>query len=69
MDTNKLLRGRIPKNKDPHTILVNTWYCKLGTVPSVLKINLHLISSDPKLPNCYLPKKQVPFRSPVEKRY
>ena len=75
MDRNELLRDQIRENKDPQTILVSTRHPKLSAIPSILKTNFHLISSDPKLSKfqtetyCHLPKKQIPFRSPFEKRY
>ena len=46
MDRNELLREQIRENKEPQTILVGTWYPKLSTIPSILKNNFHLISSD-----------------------
>ena len=49
MDRNELLQDRIRENKDSHTILVSTWHPKLSAIPSILKNNFHLISSDPKL--------------------
>ena len=49
MDRNELLRDRIKNNKEPQTIRVSTWYCKLSAIPSILKNKFHLISSDPKL--------------------
>ena len=49
MDRNELLQDRIRENKDPQTILVSTWNPKLSAIPSILKNNFHLISSDPKL--------------------
>ena len=73
IDRNELLRDQIRGNKDPQTILVSTWYPKLSAIPSTLKNNFHLISSDPKLskiskqkPTVTYRKKQIPFRSPVE---
>ena len=76
MDRNELLRDRIRENKDPQTTLVSTWHPKLSAIPSILKHNLHLICSNPKLPKifkmeryCHLRKKQIFFRSPIEKRY
>ena len=49
IDRNELLRDRIENNKKPQTIRVSTWYCKLSAIPSILKNDFHLISSDPKL--------------------
>ena len=46
MDRNELLREQIRENKEPQTILVGAWYPKLSTIPSILKNNFHLISSD-----------------------
>ena len=76
MDRNELLRDRIRENKDPQTILVSTWHPKLSAIPSILKHIFYLISSDPKLskifkqkPTVTYRKKQIPFRSPFEKRY
>ena len=76
MVRNELLRDRIRENKDQQTTLVSTWHPKLSAIPSILKHNFQLICSDPKLSKifkteryCHLPKKQIPFRSPFEKRY
>ena len=74
MDRKELLRDQIRENKDSQTILVSTRHPKLSAIPSILKTNFHLISSDPRLSKfqtetyCHLPKKQIPFRSPFEKR-
>ena len=48
VDRNELLRDQIRENKDPETTLVSTWHHKLSAIPSILKHNFHLISSDPK---------------------
>ena len=62
MDRNELLRDRIRENKDPHTILVSTWHPKLSAIPSILKNNFHLISSDPKLSKFFKQKPTVTYR-------
>ena len=49
MDRNELLRDRIRENKDPQSTSVNTWHPKLSPIPSILKHNFQLISSDSKL--------------------
>ena len=49
MNRTELLRDRIREKKDSQTILVSTWHPKLRAIPSTLKNNFHLISSDPKL--------------------
>ena len=59
MDRNELLQDRIRENKDPHTILVSTWHPKLSAIPSILKNNFHLISSDPKLSKIFKQKSTV----------
>ena len=76
MDRNELLRDRIREKKDPETTLVSTWHPKLSDIPSILKHNFQLISSNLKLskifkqkPTVTYRKKQIPFRSPFEKRY
>ena len=76
MDRNDLLRDRNQKNKDPQTILVRIWHPKLSAIPSILKNNFHLISSDPKLskifkqkPTVTYRKNKFPFRSTFAKRY
>ena len=73
MNRNELLQDRIRENKDPQMILVSSPHTKLSTIPSILKNNFHLISSDPKLskqkPTVTYRKKQIPFRSPFKKRY
>ena len=48
MDGNELLRDQIRENKDLKTILVSTWHPKLSAIPTNLKNNFHLISSNPK---------------------
>ena len=62
MDRNELLRDRISENKDPQTILVSTWHPKLSAIPSILKNNFHLISSDPKLSKTFKQKPTVTYR-------
>ena len=62
MDRNELLRDRIRENKDPQTILVSTWHPKLSAIPSILKHNFHLISSDPKLSKIFKQKPTVTYR-------
>ena len=76
LEKSELLRDRIRENEDPQTILVSTWHPKLSTIPSILKNNFNLISSDPKLSKIFkrkpivtYRKKQIPFRSPFETRY
>ena len=41
MDRNELLRDLTRENKDPQTILVNTWHPKLNAISSILKNNFH----------------------------
>ena len=62
MDRNELLRDRIRENKDPQTTLVSTWHPKLSAIPSILKHNFHLISSDPKLSKIFKQKPSVTYR-------
>ena len=62
MDRNELLRDQIRENKDPQTILVSTWHPKLSAIPSVLKNNFHLISSDPKLSKIFRQKSTDTYR-------
>ena len=62
MDRNELLRDRIRENKDPQTTLVSTWHPKLSAIPSILKHNFHLISSDPKLSKIFKQKPTVTYR-------
>ena len=62
MDRNELLRDRIWEHKDPQTILVSTWHPKLSAFPSILKNNLYLISSDPKLSKIFKQKPTVTYR-------
>ena len=62
MDRNELLRDRIRENKDTQTILVSTWHPKLSAIPSILKNNFHLISSDPKLSKTFKQKPTVTYR-------
>ena len=62
MDRNELLRDRIRENKDPQTILVSTWHPRLSAIPSILKHNSHLISSDPKLSKIFKQKPTVTYR-------
>ena len=62
IDRNELLRDRIRENKDPQTILVSTWHPKLSAIPSILKNNFHLISSDPKLSKIFKLKPIVTYR-------
>ena len=62
MDRNELLGDRIRENKDPQTILVSTWHPKLSAIPSILKNNFHLISSDPKLSKIFKQKPTVTYR-------
>ena len=61
MDRNELLRYRIRENKDPQTILVSTWHPKLSAIPSILKNNFHLISSDPELSKIFKQKPTVTY--------
>ena len=56
MARGKLLRNQIRENKDSKTILVSTWPSKLSAIPTVMKNNFHLISSDPKLSNIFKEK-------------
>ena len=62
MDRNELLRDQIRENKDIKTILVSTWHPKLSAIPSNLKHNFHLISSNPKLSNMFKQKPTVTYR-------
>ena len=62
MDRNKLLRDQIRENKDQQTILVSTWHSKLSAIPSILKNNFHLISSDPKLSKIFKQKSTATYR-------
>ena len=62
MDRNELLRDRIRENKDPQTTLVSTWHPKLSAIPSILKHNFHLISSDPKLSKIFKQKPTVTYQ-------
>ena len=62
MDRNELLRDGIGENKDPQAILVSTWHPKLSAVPSILKNNFHLISSDLKLSNIFKHKPTITYR-------
>ena len=62
MDRNELLWDQIRENKDPKTILVSTWHPKLSAIPSNLKHNFHLISSNPKLSNIFKQKPTVTYR-------
>ena len=62
MDWNELLQDRIRENKDPQTILVSTWRPKLSAIPSILKNNFHLISSDPKLSKTFKQKPIVTYQ-------
>ena len=61
MDRSELLRDRSRENKDPQTILVSTWHPKLSAIPSILKNNFHLISSDPKLSKIFKQKPTVTY--------
>ena len=56
MARGELLRNQIRENKDSKTILVSTWPSKLSAIPTVMKNNFHLISSDPKLSNIFKEK-------------
>ena len=62
MDRNELLRDRFRENNDPQTILVSTWHPKLSAIPSILKNNFYLISSDPKLSKIFKQKPTVTYR-------
>ena len=62
MDRNELLRDRIRKNKDQQTKLVSTCHPKICAIPSILKNNFHLISSDPKLTKIFKQKPTVIYR-------
>ena len=65
MARSELLRNQIRENKDSKTILVSTWPSKLSAIPTVMKNNFHLISSDPKLSNIFKEKpteKANPFQ-------
>ena len=61
MDRRELLRDRSRENKDPQTILVSTWHPKLSAIPSILKNNFHLISSDPELSKIFKQKPTVTY--------
>ena len=62
MDRNELLRDRIRKSKDQQTKLVSTCNPKICAIPSILKNNSHLISSDPKLSKIFKQKLTVTYR-------
>ena len=62
MDRNELLQDRIWENNEPQTILVSTWHPKLSAIPSILKNNFYLISSDPKLSKTFRQKPTVTYR-------
>ena len=62
MDRNELLRDQIRENKDIETILVSTWHPKLSAIPSNLKHNFHLISSNLKLSKIFKQKPTVTYR-------
>ena len=62
MDRNELLRDRTRESKDPQTILVSTWHPKLSAIPSILKNNFHLVSSNPKLSKIFKEKPTVTYR-------
>ena len=62
MDRNELLRDWIRENKDPQTTLVSTWHPKLSAIPSILKHNFYLISSNPKLSWIFKQKPTVIYR-------
>ena len=61
MDRNELLWDQIRENKDPKTILVSTWHPKLSAIPSNLKHNFHLISSNIKLSKIFKQKPTVTY--------
>ena len=63
MNRNELLRDRIWEKKDPQTILVSTWHPKLSAIPSILKNNFYLISSDPKLSKIFKQKPTVTYQN------
>ena len=62
MNRNELLQYRMRENKGPETILVSIWHPKLSVVPSVLKNNFHLISSDPKLSKIFKQKPTATYQ-------
>ena len=62
MDRNELLRDRIREKKDPETTLVSTWHPKLSDIPSILKHNFQLISSNLKLSKIFKQKPTVTYR-------
>ena len=62
MNRNELLRDQIRENKDIKTILVSTWHPKLSAIPSNLKHNFHLISSNLKLSKTFTLKPTVTYR-------
>ena len=62
MDRNELLRDRIRENKDPQTTLVSTWHPKLSAIPSILKHNFQLISSNLKLSKIFKQKPNVTYQ-------
>ena len=62
------------KTKTHKRYFDSTQHPHLSAMPSTLKNNFHLISNDSKLSklfkqNCHLPKKQITFWIPFEKRY
>ena len=62
MDRNKWLRDQTRENKDARMILVSTWHPKLNTIPSILKNNFYLFSSDPKLSKIFKQKPTVTYQ-------
>ena len=62
MDRNELLQDRIREDKDPQTTLVSTWHPKLSAIPSILKHNFYLISSNRKLSWIFKQKPTVIYR-------
>ena len=62
MDRNELFQDHIRQSKDIKMILVSTWHPKLSAIPSNLKHNFHLISSNLKLSKIFKQKPTVTYR-------
>ena len=62
MDRNKWLQDQTRENKDARMILVSTWHPKLNTIPSILKNNFYLFSSNPKLSKIFKQKPTVTYQ-------
>ena len=62
MDRNKWLQDQTRENKDARMILVSTWHPKLNTIPSILKNNFNLFSSNPKLSKIFKQKPTVTYQ-------